>query len=84
MKKLIFSAVVILALTSCSKGWSKKDKDEFIKSCEDRISNYMNEDAASNYCSCMQEKIEEKYPISKDAKKIRQSEAKEMAKDCFR
>jgi hypothetical protein len=67
---------------SSSKKWSESDKTQFMNSCVANATTALGEGPAREYCSCMLEKIEKKYPNSKDSEQITMGQTIEMAKDC--
>jgi hypothetical protein len=79
MKKRFFPcfAVLILVVVSASaqpgfakKGWPSNERYAFITECVNAASAGMSVDSARFYCYCMQEKIEDKFPIVQDAAKL--------------
>lgn len=88
MKRLFFCGVVLLGLSACksSTSWSQTDKDAFMNTCVSKAQSSagMDETKAKDYCSCMQEKVEKKYPNSSDAAKMTISDITEMAKGCVK
>lgn len=84
MKKLFVCGAIMLALSSCKSGWTSAQKDEFIKTCTSAASGSMGEQKAKDYCSCMEPKVEAKYPKAEDAGKMSTDEATTMAKDCVK
>jgi hypothetical protein len=59
--------------------WTPKDRTDFLTECVKAAKAGMSVDSARNYCYCMLEKIEVKYPLTEDAAKI--SEADLMSPD---
>lgn len=51
-------------------GWSAKEKMDFIESCIRSAIGSMSEGKARAYCTCMEQKMEIKYPDSRDIGKI--------------
>ncbi|MGB3008692.1 MAG: hypothetical protein WBC06_19405 [Chitinophagaceae bacterium] len=71
-----------------SGGWSSSDVNEFVTSCvSSAVKEGMQRSAAQNYCECMQQKIENKYPNSSDAAEIADAEMEDLvtrlAKGCL-
>lgn len=65
--------------------WSSADVKEFFRKCTNTaISNGADRKAAEDYCSCMQEKMEKKYPDPNDMTGIDKEnpEVKSMADEC--
>jgi hypothetical protein len=48
--------------TTTGSGWSKTYRDKFLMGCISKASESVSSDEAYNYCSCMAEKVEAKYP----------------------
>ena len=72
MKRIsfVFFAAIIIAACNNSNGWSAKDKNDLINSCTQTATASMGEEKARAYCTCMQQKLEVKYPNPKDAEKV--------------
>lgn len=51
-------------------GWSEVSRNDFITSCTKSAAGALGEEKAKAYCTCMQQKIERRYPNSNDANKI--------------
>jgi hypothetical protein len=49
--------------------WSESERNDFINTCTQAASNSMGQEKARAYCSCMQQKLEKKYPNYTDANK---------------
>lgn len=67
---LLFISLLSLSAGSQKKGWTAKDRTDFISSCIDAAKASLGEDTASYYCFCMQVKVESKYPNIEDAGKL--------------
>lgn len=52
------------------KGWSALDRSDFISSCIESAKTSLGNDTARYYCTCMQIRVEEKYPNVEDANKL--------------
>jgi hypothetical protein len=88
MKKIMFIVLIASVAFSC-KGknaakWSKADKDAFMTNCVSGATATMGADKANNYCSCMQGKLETKYPDAKKMDEATISGMTDMAKDCLK
>lgn len=66
-----------------ASGWSKFEREAFVKSCYDEAKASMGQKAAKDYCSCMQDKIEAFYPNAEEANKMSASKMTELAKQCL-
>jgi len=55
---------------STKTGWSAKEKSDFIESCVKYVIDSLHEGKARTYCTCMQQKMEARYPDIKDLNKI--------------
>ncbi len=69
MKILIVLALFAASSFGCnnSKGWTKTEREKFVSDCVAEAEKTINNSAAKSYCSCMQPKIESKYPSYADA-----------------
>lgn len=88
MKKYLSLLAIISLFFSCNnntKGWSAMDKNDFIKTCVQGATVSMGEQTAKSYCSCMQQKLEAKYPNVNDANKLgaQSPDMLEMARGCL-
>lgn len=50
------------ALTSCHRGWTEQDKATFVSGCVNGAVKDMDSTKAKQYCQCMLQKMEERYP----------------------
>jgi len=64
-------------------GWSTSERNAFMKTCVNGAKESMGETQAENYCSCMQQKIEQIYPNAADADNMSKTKMTELAKDCL-
>ncbi len=73
--------------TNTSSGnWSSKEVDDFVNSCiGEAVKNDMDRTLATNYCECMQVKLERQYPNPNDAANIdlNSSSMQTMMKNCL-
>lgn len=76
---ILTSAAII---TSADKGWSKKEQKEFMKSCTAELKGQKGIDA-KGYCSCMLDKVMEKYPNPDEGQNIDQDWMKKEAVKCL-
>ncbi|MFL5811397.1 MAG: hypothetical protein ACJ749_17875 [Flavisolibacter sp.] len=82
--KAILILFFAVALFSCKRKWTENDKSEFLGGCLKTAIRDMGEDKAKPYCSCLLQKIVQKYPNANDAKYIRyDSTNRQLAKDCL-
>lgn len=65
-------------------GWDQGNRTAFMDRCVNDSKGQMDEDKARNYCSCMLEKIEARYPVADSASALSMKELQEMAKDCIK
>ena len=72
MKKLFFFLIAVISFIACnnSSGWSAADRNDLINSCTQGATQNMGAEKAKAYCTCMQQKLEVKFPNPKDAGKI--------------
>ncbi len=72
--------------SNSSSKWSSRDVKDFVSSCTSEAEKGgMGRSAASNYCECMQVKLEKLYPNPNDAGDIdiNSSSMQKMVKDCL-
>lgn len=92
MKKALLSCLLISVLFAgktiaqesvVKKGWPSEERHAFITDCMTNAKKGMSEDSARYYCYCMQEKIENKYPLIEDVAKLTEADLKtpEMKKE---
>ena len=70
---------------SRSTGWSAKDVRDFVSECVPAAAkNGLTNAQATDYCECMQQKIERQYPDINDAARIdmESPEMQQMVQDC--
>jgi hypothetical protein len=80
---IVISTLVFFSCkNAASKKWSEADRTQFMNSCVTNATTALGDGAAREYCNCMLEKIEKKYPNSVDSEKITMGETIAMAKDC--
>lgn len=96
MKKSILSLAVImtaaLSISSCGGKekeeekkavWSEGERKIYLESCEKSAANSLGAEKAKEYCNCTLEKMEAKYPDSKDVSKVTAEEINQMAEECM-
>jgi hypothetical protein len=69
--------------TSKTVGWPKQEKDAFMQNCVQNAMPKMKEEQAKEYCTCMLNKVTDKYPLPKDVAKMTAEEIKNMAFECL-
>jgi len=82
MKNIVFSAIVLFALTaiSCNQEiqWNDKTRSEFKSQCLNKMAKQFNADNPEEFCTCFVDKMEaEKMGMMDMIKKSAQ-----LAKDC--
>lgn len=81
-----FGLIVMTALfiSSCgeSKGWSDEDKDKFVSGCVKSNKGAVSEEKATELCTCMLNKMEEKFPTMVESQAMDINDIKEMAVSC--
>ena len=70
--------------TVVSHNWNEAEKDSALKKCVATVSRQMGEIKATDYCLCMLQKMEEKYPVKDSLKRLKLSEMMKMAKECIK
>jgi hypothetical protein len=69
MKIILSLLASMVIITSCKNGWSVAERNEFVNTCAQAAAANMGQEKAKAYCSCMQQKLEAKFPKSADANK---------------
>lgn len=65
-----------------AKGWSKADRQNFVSTCAEKASSKMGQEKAEEYCTCMMNKIEKRYPNSADVQQLTESDITKLAMTC--
>lgn len=68
MKTILSLVASIFILSACKTGWTVQERNDFISSCA-QVAAKMGQEKATAYCTCMQQKLEAKYPNSDEAGK---------------
>ena len=74
---------------SMTSGWTSNDINVFVTNCvSTAVQGGMSQELSQKYCSCMQQKLEQMYPDSKDAGNITEEQMNtpsmlEMVKGCL-
>ena len=84
-KAFLFIALTSLIFSCKNKGWSVAERNQFITTCTNGAAMSMGQDKAKDYCSCMAQKLEAKYPNYTDANKLtsQSPEIITMAQGCL-
>ena len=71
MKQILFVLCATIVITSCnnSGGWSAAEKQQSSKACMDQVNGKVDDATAKKYCSCVVEKMMQKYPTYAEANK---------------
>ena len=71
MKQVLFVLIAVMTLAACnnSSGWTSAQKDEAAKSCMKEVEGKVDDATAKKYCSCVVEKMMQKYPTYAEANK---------------
>lgn len=67
-----------------NKAWSTSDQQEFMDNCTPGASKSLGTTAATDYCSCMLQKLMQEYPNSADAGNVSKTHMSALASDCLR
>lgn len=70
--------------TPTTSGWDQGNRTAFMDRCVNDSKGQMDEAKARDYCSCMLEKIEARYPVADSASALSMKELQDMAKDCIK
>ena len=68
--------------TDYVKGWSKAERRKFVSTCAEKASTNMGQEKAEEYCTCMMNKIEKRYPNSADVGQLTEDEVTKLALTC--
>lgn len=78
---IIVSASALFAQNTEKKGWTSEERYTFLDECAKTAKANMSSDSARDYCHCMQEKLEKKFPNVLDIDKSLDLESPEMKKN---
>ncbi|WP_158978922.1 hypothetical protein [Cellulophaga sp. L1A9] len=85
MTPLLLS-LIVLGTYSCGeskpKGWSDKEKTEFVSSCAKANNGVVSDEKAKELCTCMLHKMVEQYPTMVASQSMSVDEIKAMALSC--
>ncbi len=95
MKHLLLSAFSSFVFCSCSNndkatpkstGWDETNQTEFMEQCFGGAINEFKKDTlkAKEYCACMLNKIEDRYPIPDSAGTMSYNDMTILARDCLK
>lgn len=62
--------------------WTDEDRTSFIEQCVASAKSSVGEERAKDYCSCMQQKVEYRYPTPADAAKLTNAQINLLAAQC--
>ncbi len=86
MKKILLSAYLLSLVcffSACSpKIWTVAQRSEFLQTCRAKAEGLG--DRAEEYCSCLQKKVEAKYPNISKANRMSQKEKEAMTVECLK
>ncbi|QWX84252.1 hypothetical protein H0I23_00955 [Cellulophaga sp. HaHaR_3_176] len=84
--KLGMALLLTVLLYSCGeskpKGWSEEDKSEFLKGCVNSNKGAVSDEKATLMCTCMLDKMSEKYATMVESQKMNVDELREIAISC--
>ena len=86
MKRSYFLIIVVLFIIACNNqnrtaGWSRTEEDNWLKLCIDQLGN--NHPNPKQYCSCVLDKIEKKYPTYAEANRHgTEAEGRQFGMEC--
>jgi hypothetical protein len=69
MKAILTLVASMFIISACKNGWSVAERNDFINTCTQAAAVNMGQAKAKSYCTCMQQKLEAKYPNSQNANK---------------
>ena len=71
MKQVLFVLIAVTTLAACnnSAGWTDAQKQKSAKACMDEVQGKVDDATAKKYCSCVVEKMMQKYPTYAEAEK---------------
>lgn len=83
--KWIFLPALGVLFASCDRPWTQSDKQNFLGGCMSGALKDMGAAKASDYCNCMLEKVQKKYPDAADARYLKNDTAVyTMGRECMR
>jgi hypothetical protein len=85
MKGIAVLLLLCSLLFSCKRKWTQEDKSEFLGGCIKTAITDLGEERAKPYCSCLLNKMLERYPNANDMKYAKyDSSIVGIAKDCLK
>ena len=76
--------LLALALFSCKRKWTEKDRSEFYAGCMSSAVNNKDIKDPKLYCKCLLEKVVAKYPNANDASYIKyDTTVRQLARECL-
>ncbi len=83
MKLIAF--LLVLFLFSCNRPWTENDKQNFMGGCMNGALKDMDQAKAKEYCNCMLEKVQKRYPSVSDVQYMKKDTAiYTMGRECRR
>lgn len=83
--RICIAFLLVLALFSCKRKWTDKDKKDFYAGCLNSATKNADIKNPKSYCSCLLQKVVAKYPDANDAKYIRfDSTVRQLAIECLK
>lgn len=73
--KLTLFFLAAFFLYSCNQPWTENDKQTFMGGCMNGALKEMDPEKAKAYCSCMLEKVQNRYPNVSDARYLKSDTA---------
>jgi hypothetical protein len=86
MKQYLLLILLFCGIFSCRSkdSWTEKDRKEFLGGCLKGAAKDMGQEKAADYCRCMWEKIQQRYPTPVSPSFIQNDTAlQRLGRECF-
>ena len=79
---LIMLLFFIYSCGESKKGWSQDEKDKFVAGCVKSNKGAVSDEKAKEFCTCMLDRMVEKYPTMAESQTMDVEEMREIALAC--
>ncbi|MFO1462866.1 MAG: hypothetical protein U1F66_03750 [bacterium] len=88
MKPFLPIGIILFAISACSgpkKQWPQEQRSELVQACVENTKKNPALDQAKvqDYCTCYQQKLENKYPEFMDLAKLGEAAMTQVAEECL-